>query len=195
MSEHESQAAEARRTSPVSRDAPLPASLSVREARDAYLAENGFDTETYTAETVTLMAFGRTWSFPNRPNRQWAIPLHDLHHVATGFGSDLVGEGEIGAWELAAGCRTPVVYALNAAALLVGLFLAPRRMLEAYRAGLRSLALYRQPIAYDALLALDLGTLRARLRLPEDGLATHPRRLHEAAPAQPAATREASASH
>lgn len=183
------------RSIPCSLERPLPAHLGVRDARDAYLAENGFDTETYTAETVTLMAFGRNWTFPNRPNRQWAIPLHDLHHVATGFGSDLVGEGEIGAWELGAGCRTPVVYALNVAAVVLGLFLAPRRMLEAYRAGLRSLALYRQSASYDALLALDLGTLRTRLGLPPEGLATHPRGLHEAAPASPTGTSAASSPH
>jgi ubiquinone biosynthesis protein Coq4 len=25
--------------------------------------------------------------------------LHDLHHVATGFGTDMIGEGEVSVWE------------------------------------------------------------------------------------------------
>ncbi len=165
-----------------SRERPLPAAMTVREARDAYLAENGFDTATYTEDTVTLMAFGRYWSFPNRPNRKWAIPLHDLHHVATGYGSDLVGEAEIGAWELGAGCRTPVVYVLNLVASLIGLVLAPRRIARAFASGLRSRTLYREPQDYEARLERDLGSLREQLGLPRDGLAQHPRGLHEAAP-------------
>ncbi len=28
------------------------------------------------------------------------IPFNDLHHVATGYGTDVLGEAEIGAWEL-----------------------------------------------------------------------------------------------
>ena len=37
--------------------------------------------------------------------RQRAVRWHDLHHVATRFGTDNVGEGEISAWELRRGLR------------------------------------------------------------------------------------------
>ena len=32
------------------------------------------------------------------------LPWHDLHHVATGYGTGLIGEAEISAYELRAGC-------------------------------------------------------------------------------------------
>jgi hypothetical protein len=144
---------------------------SVRSARDRYLAQNGFTTEGYTAPTYRLTVLGRPWDLPNRPNRRWAIPLHDLHHVATGYATDFAGEAEIGAWELAAGCKTPIVYALNAAAVLFGLFLAPLRVLRAFWAGRRARALYRQRFDYEALLDRPLLELRDRLGVPPEGLA------------------------
>ncbi len=143
----------------------------VRCARDRYLARKGFTTEAYSAPTFRLTILGRPWDLPNRPNRRWAIPLHDLHHVATGYGTDFVGEAEIGAWELAAGCKTPVVYALNVAAVLLGLLLAPIRVLRAFRAGWRAHALYRQSFDYERLLELPVAELRARLGVPPAGLA------------------------
>jgi hypothetical protein len=161
---------------------PIAPSLSVLEARDRYLAENGFSAAEYHSPTFRLQLFGRPFDLTNSPDRQWAIPLHDLHHVATGYGTDFVGEAEIGAYELAAGCRTFIVYWLNSIAVLIGLFLAPLRVLAGFRAGARARALYRLELDYDSLLALDVGGLRRVLALPEEGLARHPRRLHAAAP-------------
>lgn len=168
-------------TSP-DRSRPLPPSMTVRDALHSYLAENGFDTAAYTADTFEIEPFGRTYSFPNSADRKKAIPLHDLHHVATGYGTNLVGEAEVGMWELRAGCRTPVVYLLNTIAMSGGLFLAPLRMWRTFRDARRSLSLYRQPHEYEELLNLTLGELRARMGIPAEGLAREPRRLHDSAP-------------
>jgi hypothetical protein len=157
---------------------PLPGTLTVRDALAHYLAENGFDTKAYTASTYEIEAFGRRYVFKNTPNRKWAIPLHDLHHVATGYGTDLVGEAEVGVWELVGGCRTPIVYALNIAAVLVGVLLAPLRILRAVRDARGARALYRHDTSYEELLALPLSELRRRLGIPSDGVARSPRRLH-----------------
>lgn len=158
---------------------PFPATSTVREARDAYLGENGFQLADYQAESVLVKVFGIPVTIPNRPARKWAIPLHDLHHVATGYGSDIVGEGEIGAFELGGGCRRPFIYAINVAAMVLGLLVAPLRVLRAFRAGLRARTLYRHPYDYEALLEADVGTLRAHLGIPASGLADRPRKLHE----------------
>lgn len=168
-----------------SRELPLSSALGIRAARDAYLAENGFSTDEYTKDVVSIMAFGLTFPFPNGANRKWAIPLHDLHHVATGYGSDIVGEGEIGAWELGAGCRRPVTYVLNFVAMSLGMPFAPRRVIAAFRAGLRSRSLYRHPFDAVARGHEPLGALRAHLGIPSEGLAKSPRALHEGAPRQP----------
>lgn len=167
-----------------SRDRPLPASITVREARDAYLAENGFSTDEYTKDTFSLMIFGGLFklTFPNPPSRKHAIALHDLHHVSTGYGADFIGEGEIGVWELVGGCEALSVYALNGAAALLGTILSPRRMLEAHRAARTARALYRQHFEIDELLSLSLGDLRERLGIPRDGIATTRRAVAATAP-------------
>ncbi len=69
---------------------------TVREGRDAYLADNGFDMAGYTAKTFALPMFGREVHLPNPPSRQRALARHDLHHALTGYGTDYIGEAEIG---------------------------------------------------------------------------------------------------
>jgi len=81
------------------------ASTSVRAGRDAYLDENGFTVAAYDEPRTQASFFGLDFSIPNTPAHRRAIVLHDLHHVATGYGTDLAGEGEISAWELRAGLR------------------------------------------------------------------------------------------
>ena len=156
---------------------PLDARRSVKEGLGEYLAENGFDSAEYTAPTFRLKLFGRYFDAPNSPDRQWAIPLHDLHHVASGYGTDWVGEAEIGVWELRAGCKTPVVYYLNAMAALIGVVLAPRRMVATWHAARGARALYRSGLSYEQALGMTIGELRAHLGVPEGGLGGE-RRLH-----------------
>ena len=88
--------------------------------------------------------------FPNTSGRQAALLQHDLHHVATGYDTTLVGEAEIGAWELASGCRHYyAAWILNAGAALTGLLLAPRRVLRAFQRGRRSTNLYYTGVDTD----------------------------------------------
>lgn len=145
---------------------------SVLQGRNAYLDENGFSTDAYTAPTYTVQVFGRELTFRNRPTRQRVIPLHDLHHVVTGYGTDLAGEAEIGAWELVGGCNTPFLYAINGAAVLFGLILEPRRVIRAARSARGQRTLYKEGSRYEELLTLSVAELRERLGVPADGVAS-----------------------
>src|SRR5262245_47490792 len=87
----------------ISRARPLSESMNVRAARDAYLEENGFTVDAYDERWTWATFLGVRFAVPNTAKHRWGIMLHDLHHVATGFGTDLAGEGEISAWELGAG--------------------------------------------------------------------------------------------
>ena len=154
-------------------------------ALDDYLVANGFDVGAYEAPTYEVdlgEVTGEVWSFPNKPARRWAVPLHDLHHVLTGYGTDVMGEAEIGAWELVTGCTSFFLWWINASAVGVGLLLSPARVARAAVKAAGQRSLYRHGVPYAALLKLTVGELRAQLRMPEAGQADHPPRLHRRAP-------------
>ena len=74
--------------------------------------------------------------------------IHDLHHVVTGYQTDLRGEAEIGAWELASGClRWPAATILNLFALAMGLVIAPHRMARAWSLGRHTQNLYARTVS------------------------------------------------
>jgi hypothetical protein len=117
----------------------------MREARDRFLASNGFRIEDYSAPTYTV-TFGRLpIRFPNTKAHQWATPLHDLHHILTGYRTDWIGEAETAAWELRAGCKTLVVYWLDAAGAAIGLFISPARVWRAFLTASGQRTLYSDP--------------------------------------------------
>jgi hypothetical protein len=174
--------------------APFPASSTVRAARDAYLEENGFSAEAYQARWTDASFFGVRFVVPNTAQHRWGIMLHDLHHVATGYGTDLTGEAEISAWEIHRSFRAlgPYVGSVVASGVVLGALIAPRRTLAAWRQGKAMRSLHallghvRTPAereaAYEELLGLTVGELRQRLAVPAEGLCTD-RRLHDFAPA------------
>ncbi len=143
---------------------------TVREGRDAYLADNGFDMAGYTAKTFALPMFGREVHLPNPPSRQRALARHDLHHALTGYGTDYIGEAEIGIWELRAGCNTAFLWFINLAAVLFGVFISPPRLLRAWRAAAGARSLYVDDRELDELLAMKLGDLREQRGIPREGI-------------------------
>lgn len=140
-----------------------PDSLLVGEARDLYFAANGFSIRDYEAPTFAIGILGLRLKLPNTRARKRAIPLHDLHHVLTGFGTDWIGEAEVGAWELRAGCNSFITYFLNGSGVIIGLFISPGRVWRALRAARGQRTLYRDPTPYERLLRMTVGELRARI--------------------------------
>lgn len=136
---------------------------TVRAAREAYFARNGFGDGGYEDRWVVLRAGPLTIRFPNTKARVAAVRLHDLHHVATGYDTSWVGEGELGAWEIAGGCgRHLAAWMLNLNALGIGVLLAPSRMWLAFRRGSAGRTLYHGDRVED-WLDRPLGDLQADL--------------------------------
>ncbi|MBX3273139.1 MAG: hypothetical protein KF729_22940 [Sandaracinaceae bacterium] len=156
--------------------------ITVRAALAAFLAQNGFSTDAYDAPTVEIPFGPFTVKLPNSDGRKRIVRLHDLHHVTTAYGTDLAGEAEIGAWELRAGCTNVAGYVYNLMAVALGLFVAPLRTWRAFRAARGATTLYRLGVDYDALLAMPVATLRAKMGVPPGGVASQAARLHAAAP-------------
>jgi ubiquinone biosynthesis protein Coq4 len=142
--------------------------MTVEEAREQYFAANGFSTAAYSDRWVHVRIGPLPFAFPNFRSRRRAIPFHDLHHVATGYATTWRGEAEIGAWEIAAtfgdrGARFWAAWLLNSIMFTIGLVIAPRRVIRAFRRGRKCTSVYR--IGVDEALALDVDELRRRLGL------------------------------
>ncbi len=146
---------------------PMYADTSrVADARTEYFVANKFSDATYRDRWVQFKVGPIPIAFPNTSSRKLAIPLHDLHHVATGYDTTLAGEAEIGAWEIAGGCgRYWAAWVLNGSAFAGGLVMSPRRTYRAFVRGRHSRPLYQTGWS-DDLMTLTVGELRTRIALP-----------------------------
>lgn len=144
------------------------ANLTLREARDLYLQKNGFDYEFKRWVRIRTPFFN--FYIPNTHARHEAVRIHDLHHVLTEYDTDIPGEAEIGAWEVASGIPGRYAYGilLDGMGALFGLLHSPRRVIRAFISGLRCRNLYFRNVGdkgslYEALLNEKVGTVRARV--------------------------------
>ena len=152
--------------------------LSLRDARGRYFADNAFgDDGGYAKKWVKVQLGPVPLAFLNTEARVRAVKYHDLHHVVTGYATDICGEAEIGAWEIASGCAGFVAaWVLNLYALTLGVLSGnPGAVWRAFLRGRHTKNLYRDDYG-EALLDARLGAVRARLGLQAE------------APAAPVAT-------
>lgn len=165
-------------------DHPLAPALGVREALGIYLGENGFTEAGYESPTSEGSLLGWKFSVPNPPAHRRAIRLHDLQHVATGYGTDHAGEGELAAWQLRRGIRGAGAYVATilVANLALGLLFAPRRTLRAFLQAGAGDSLFAVGPGYSDLLERTVGELRELLSIPLHGSAKAPRGFHAHAP-------------
>ena len=155
--------------------------MNVRAAREAYFARNGFSTAAYEDRWVRVKLGPLPITFPNVASRRRAIRFHDIHHVVTGYDTDLRGEAEIGAWEIAAtfgerGREFFAAWLLNTFVFTLGLPIAPRRVYRAFVRGLHCTSLYRIGWS-DDLLDREVATLRRELALDQTHIPTWRDRL------------------
>jgi hypothetical protein len=141
--------------------------LTMREAKQAMFQRAGIPADGGDSEAWVDFKLGPVpMPFPNTDARRRAVKLHDLHHVLTGYRTDIIGEFEISAWEIASGCgRFAVPWGLNLMGLTAGLLVAPRRTMRAFWRGARSSSLYTT-LTHDEVIDLPVTEVGRRLTLP-----------------------------
>jgi hypothetical protein len=142
--------------------ATYEAGMTMREARDHYFAVNGFGpTGGYDDTWVDFKLGPIPFPFPNTPGRVRTVKFHDVHHILTGYDTDTVGEFEISAWEIGAGCKDFwTAWQINLGGMFAGLLVAPKRIYRAFMRGRRSSTVYGE--SYEALLASKVEDERAK---------------------------------
>jgi len=143
-----------------------PTVLPMRSARDLYFEANGFGPSGgYDDAWVDFKLGPIPFPFPNTPQRVEAVKFHDLHHVLTGYDTDLVGEFEISAWEIAAGCKGyTAAWILNLGGMGGGIVRAPGRVFAAFVRGRRSSTTYGEE--FEPMLEASVAEMRARFLPP-----------------------------
>jgi hypothetical protein len=148
--------------------------LTLREARARYFEENGFGKDGGYGDAWVDFKFGPVpFPFLNTPSRVRAVRYHDLHHVLTGYRTDVCGEFEISAWEIGAGCKSFVAaWGLNLSGMLAGSLVIPRRTFRAFVRGRRSRSFYG--LSLETLLEQTVEQSRERMgvRAADDARAT-----------------------
>jgi len=141
----------------------------VRDARTEFFRLAGLPGDGgYSARVIHFRIGIVSFALPNSAARKKAVPLHDLHHLATGYDTSWTGEAEIAAWELASGCSSyRAAWLLNLLAFPLGLLIAPVRTWRAFQRGRSSGNLYDSQW-HEEWLDGSLGSLRTRLVLDVD---------------------------
>jgi hypothetical protein len=116
----------------------------LRAALAEHLAASGLPVDSGVSQRWVRVRFlGVPIVFPNFDARRAVLVEHDVHHLLTGYRTDWVGEGEIGAYEIASGCRNLwAAWFFNFGGFLFGLLLAPRRTFRAFVRGRRGTNFY-----------------------------------------------------
>lgn len=138
-----------------------------------HLGEDGGNHLPYV--TLEIGSFFKFY-IPNWDNRRKAVLRHDIHHLLTGYKSELLGEFEIAAWEIASGCMNCyAAYLLNSGGLLGGILLYPRPTFNAFILGCRTTNLYQLNIDDDALKNSTMDELKAEIGLQSHSRFSNPR--------------------
>jgi len=73
--------------------------LTLREARSLYFDQAGLPSDGgYQQRWIKVTRNRLPLYILNTAPRRRAVPVHDLHHVLTGYDTSNTGEGEISAW-------------------------------------------------------------------------------------------------
>lgn len=139
---------------------------TLRQARERYFRANGLGADGGYADSWVKVRLGPIpFAFPNTAGRVRAVRFHDLHHVVTGYATDVVGEAEIAAWEVGSGCDGYVAaWVLNLYAMAIGLFVGREPTWRAFVRGRRSGNLYHEGWR-EGLLDESVGAMRSELAL------------------------------
>ncbi len=141
--------------------------MTLRDARARYFAVNAFGNDGgYDEPWVDFKLGPLPVPFPNTAGRARAVGYHDLHHVLTDYDTDLFGELEISAWEIAAGCRGYfAAWVINFGAMGLGAVLRPGRTFRAFLRGRRMRTLYGREM--EALLERTVGEVRREVEVAD----------------------------
>jgi hypothetical protein len=140
--------------------------MLIRDALSQMFTRFNIPANAYAAKSFTIRVGKVPILVPNIPARVKIARYHDIHHIITGYPANWRGEAEIGAWEIATGCRTSfIAWFLNSGAVAVGLFMYPKAVIKAFKRGRRTRTNLYYDFEYESLLSLTVKEVREKIGL------------------------------
>ena len=140
-----------------------PDDMIIKDALTKYFRDNFQRDIGYGERWVKVKMGPITISFLNTDARRRAVKYHDIHHILTEYPTTMLGEAQIGAWELTSGgCRWHwPAWILDILAVFFGLFISPKVVLKAFMDGCNCKNLYEYDYN-EELLRKTVGELRKK---------------------------------
>ena len=135
----------------------------------------GMEGGKYEANVRVEMTKKIVFYIPNFTARKKVVLKHDMHHIVTGYPSTYKGETEIGAWEIASGCRGYwVAWVLNMSGMMTGLVFNLWKVIQAFARGRRTKNLYYHLLTDEQAQDMKLSELQKKLLLDKYPKNTRP---------------------
>jgi hypothetical protein len=141
---------------------------TVRELLPAFYQQYNLDNDGGQKSAYVRIELAKNFAlyFPNFNARRKAVLKHDAHHIVTGYTSTFSGETEIGAWEIASGCRQYwVAFALDLHAMMAGLLFNPVGVYKAFIKGRHTRNLYSDLFSDAEIMDMTLSAIQEKLLL------------------------------
>lgn len=140
--------------------------LLIKDALSQLFERFNIPADAYTAKSFVIPVGKIPLHIPNIPARVKIARFHDIHHIITGYPANWLGEAEIGAWEIATGCRTFfIAWFLNIGAAIVGLFMNPTAVIRAFKRGLNTRTNLYHDFEYEPLLNMTVKEVKDKIGL------------------------------
>ena len=140
--------------------------ITVGQALTQFYADHDFGEEGGINDAFAYAKLGPiNIPIPNTAARKEVIWLHDLHHLLNGYDTTWPGEGQVSAWELAAGGFGTKIYIwlLVLLAGSVGVLLFPASTFRAFVRGTYCQSIVSLGLPRDQLKLLPVNELKQRV--------------------------------
>ncbi len=143
-----------------------------------FYAKNNLGDDGGLSSPVVRIEVNKHFHFvmPNYDARRKAVLWHDIHHLATGYSAaTFIGECEISAWEIASGCgKYWAAFIIDTSGVVLGCLINPRKIIQAYTRGRRSLNLYHGTFPEEKVMKMSVTDIRHLLGLDQAPMDSKP---------------------
>jgi ubiquinone biosynthesis protein Coq4 len=148
-----------------------------REILEKFYADNHLDSDGGQSKPYVRIDINPSFHFyiPNFNERRKAVIKHDMHHLLTGYETNMAGETEISMWEVASGCKKyRAALAIDVSGAMMGFLFNFPRLLKSFARGRRTGNLYHDKYTTEQALDMRVGELRKEFKLDQYPKYTQP---------------------